>query len=109
LTPALNPQLGLLGSPPDPVGRFTMREGPSGVTLVVCEVAMAMFYVTEVSLSDGEPCSRILCIDSLATPQRLRYRTLSHALQSIANHLRILRLENTFDVMLTNTPFLASK
>jgi hypothetical protein len=29
LTPALTPQLGLLGSPPDPVGRFTMREGPS--------------------------------------------------------------------------------
>jgi len=29
LTPALAPQLGLLGSPPDPVGRFTMREGPS--------------------------------------------------------------------------------
>ena len=28
-TPALAPQLGLLGSPPDPVGRFTMREGPS--------------------------------------------------------------------------------
>ena len=30
LTPALDSQLGLLGSPPDPVGRFTMREGPSG-------------------------------------------------------------------------------
>jgi len=29
LTPALDSQLGLLGSPPDPVGRFTMREGPS--------------------------------------------------------------------------------
>jgi len=29
LTPALAPQLGLLGSPSDPVGRFTMREGPS--------------------------------------------------------------------------------
>ncbi len=29
MTPALTPQLGLLGSPPDPVGRFTMREGPS--------------------------------------------------------------------------------
>jgi hypothetical protein len=29
LTPALTPQLGLLGSPPDPVGRFAMREGPS--------------------------------------------------------------------------------
>ena len=31
MTPALTPQLGLLGSPPDPVGRFTMREGPSGL------------------------------------------------------------------------------
>jgi hypothetical protein len=31
LTPALDSQLGLLGSPPDPVGRFTMREGPSTV------------------------------------------------------------------------------
>ena len=29
MTPALATQLGLLGSPPDPVGRFTMREGPS--------------------------------------------------------------------------------
>ncbi|MFT7324726.1 MAG: DNA polymerase-3 subunit gamma/tau [Rhodoferax sp.] len=29
MTPALAPQLGLLGSPSDPVGRFTMREGPS--------------------------------------------------------------------------------
>ncbi len=29
LTSALAPQLGLLGSPPDPVGRFTMRGGPS--------------------------------------------------------------------------------
>ena len=29
LTPALALQLGLLGSPSDPVGRFTMREGPS--------------------------------------------------------------------------------
>jgi hypothetical protein len=29
LTPALDSQLGLLGSPSDPVGRFTMREGPS--------------------------------------------------------------------------------
>jgi len=28
-TPALALQLGLLGSPPDPVGCFTMREGPS--------------------------------------------------------------------------------
>jgi len=35
LTPALTPQLGLLGSPPDPVGRFTMWEGPS-VSIVVC-------------------------------------------------------------------------
>jgi len=26
--PALAPQLGLLGSPSDPVGRFTMRGGP---------------------------------------------------------------------------------
>jgi len=26
---ALAPQLGLLGSPPDPVGRFTMQGGPS--------------------------------------------------------------------------------
>lgn len=30
MTPALAPRLGLLGSPPDPVGRFPMREGPSG-------------------------------------------------------------------------------
>jgi len=30
LTPALALQLELLGSPPDSVGRFTMREGPSG-------------------------------------------------------------------------------
>ena len=30
MTPALALQLGLLGSPPDPVGRSTMREGPSG-------------------------------------------------------------------------------
>ena len=30
MTPALDPQLELLGSPPDSVGRFTMREGPSG-------------------------------------------------------------------------------
>ncbi len=29
MTPALDPQLGLLGSPPDPVGRFPMWEGPS--------------------------------------------------------------------------------
>ena len=29
MTPALALQLGLLGSPPDPFGRFTMREGPS--------------------------------------------------------------------------------
>lgn len=29
MTPALALQLGLLGSPPDPVGHFTMREGPS--------------------------------------------------------------------------------
>ena len=34
MTPALTLQLGLLGSPPDPVGRFTMREGPSVVILV---------------------------------------------------------------------------
>jgi len=32
LTPALTPQLGLLGSPPDPVGRFAMRGGPLGAT-----------------------------------------------------------------------------
>ena len=31
MTPALAPQLGLLGSPPDPVGRFPMWEGPSGL------------------------------------------------------------------------------
>ena len=29
MTPALDPQLELLGSPPDSVGRFAMREGPS--------------------------------------------------------------------------------
>jgi hypothetical protein len=34
LTPALTPQLGLLGSPPDPVGCLAMREGPSG--RIVC-------------------------------------------------------------------------
>jgi len=34
LAPALAPQLGLLGSPPDPVGRFTMREGPSLLIVV---------------------------------------------------------------------------
>ena len=39
LTPALAPQLGLLGSPPDPVGRFTMREGPS--LSIVRELPMA--------------------------------------------------------------------
>ncbi len=39
MTPALDSQLGLLGSPPDPVGRFTMREGPSG--LIVGELAGA--------------------------------------------------------------------
>ena len=35
MTPALTPQLGLLGSPPDPVGRLTMREGPSPA--IVCD------------------------------------------------------------------------
>jgi hypothetical protein len=39
LTPALAPQLGLLGSPPDPVGRFTMREGPSEPIVVGRAVA----------------------------------------------------------------------
>ena len=34
MTPAQAPQLGLLGSPPDPVGRFPMWEGPS-LTIVV--------------------------------------------------------------------------
>ena len=34
MTPALASQLGLLGSPPDPVGRFTMREGPSAGIVV---------------------------------------------------------------------------
>ena len=40
MTPALAPQLGLLGSPSDPVGRFTMREGPS--LLIVRELALPM-------------------------------------------------------------------
>jgi len=48
LTPALAPQLGLLGSPPDPVGRFTMREGPS--TSIVGELALA-FCRRAISLS----------------------------------------------------------
>ena len=34
MTPALAPQLGLLGSPSDPVGRFTMREGPSPAIVI---------------------------------------------------------------------------
>jgi len=41
LTPALAPQLGLLGSPPDPVGRFTMWEGPSLLIILDC----SMLYI----------------------------------------------------------------
>lgn len=37
-TPALAPQLGLLGSPPDPVGRFPMRGGPSAGIVIYTAV-----------------------------------------------------------------------
>ena len=47
LTPALAPQLGLLGSPSDPVGRFTMREGPSASIVPGCQSRLGW-----VSLSD---------------------------------------------------------
>jgi PmbA protein len=38
LTPALALQLELLGSPPDSVGRFTMREGPSSAIIALVQV-----------------------------------------------------------------------
>ena len=41
MTPALVPQLGLLGSPPDPVGRFSMREGPSGFIVTRLQTVFA--------------------------------------------------------------------
>ena len=37
LTPALTPQLELLGSPPDSVGRFAMREDPSAAIVAAQE------------------------------------------------------------------------
>src|SRR6218665_1233462 len=41
LAPALTPQLGLLGSPPDPVGRFTMRAGPSAAIVAAGQPCFA--------------------------------------------------------------------
>ena len=40
LTSALVPQLGLLGSPPDPVGRFPMRGGLSEILRPMCHSVM---------------------------------------------------------------------
>ena len=55
MTPALAPQLGLLGSPSDPVGRFTMREGPSLSIVRQRESPLGGWVLTAANAAPGRP------------------------------------------------------
>jgi DNA polymerase-3 subunit gamma/tau len=88
LTPALAPQLGLLGSPPDPVGRFTMREGPSGRIVATC--------------ARLDPAFRIAAMSYLVLARKYRPRNFSemvgqdHVVKALGNALTSQRLHHAY-------------
>ena len=88
MTPALAPQLGLLGSPPDPVGRFPMWEGPSG--LIVRADARAGRALESVPMS------------YLVLARKYRPRNFSemvgqdHVVRALSNALETQRLHHAY-------------
>ena len=90
MTPALAPQLGLLGSPPDPVGRFPMWEGPSG-------------WIVAAGPPQGEILARrIAPMSYLVLARKYRPRNFTemvgqdHVVQALTNALTTQRLHHAY-------------
>ena len=101
MTPALDSQLGLLGSPSDPVGRFTMREGPSLTIVTACQsLCRRSSYPSFQARTSLHIESRLMAYTVLA--RKYRPRNFSelvgqeHVVQALSNALRSQRLHHAY-------------
>ena len=100
MTPALAPQLGLLGSPPDPVGRFTMWEGPSEA--IVGEQFGRRLAGVPKEADLRTPPRRIAPMSYIVLARKYRPRNFTemvgqdHVVQALTNALTTQRLHHAY-------------
>src|SRR6218665_2681432 len=99
LAPALTPQLGLLGSPPDPVGRFTMGAGPSAAIVAAGQSCFARPARAGLPRCPGRRIGRM---SYLVLARKYRPRNFAemvgqeHVVQALSNALTRQRLHHAY-------------